>query len=60
MWVYNNILARSRNVYTSSAILTVWHRITRIQYTYDGLMLPETTKCPYVFYVKCSIRLSHF
>jgi len=49
MWVYNNILARSRNVYTSSAILTTWHHTTRIQYTYGGLMSPETTKCPYVF-----------
>jgi len=48
MYVYCNIVTRSRNVYTSSAILTAWY-FTRRQHLYSELVSPVTMEHIQVF-----------
>jgi hypothetical protein len=44
-----NILARSRNVYTSSAIVTAWYPFTQRERFCSDLMSPVIIKYTYVF-----------
>jgi len=37
-------VARSRNIYTSSTILTAWHLFTWTEPFYGDLMSPETMR----------------
>ena len=49
MYVERNIVARSRNVYTSSTILTTWYHSSRKERYYGDLMSPATIKQAYIF-----------
>jgi hypothetical protein len=44
-----NILARSRNICTTSANLTAWYHLTRRKSFYDDLISPAKIKRTYVF-----------
>jgi len=50
MYVEYNNVERSRNVYTSSAILTAWNHFTRRWRFYGDLMSPATIKHTSVFW----------
>ena len=43
--VSRNMVARSRRVYISMAILTAWYNFTRRDHFYDDLMSPAAIKC---------------
>ena len=49
MYVCCNTVERSRNVYTSSAIVTVWYHFTRRQRLYGHFVSPATTERNRVF-----------
>jgi hypothetical protein len=44
----NRIAALSRNIYTSSAILTAWYHFARRERCYGDLMWPATINRTYV------------
>jgi hypothetical protein len=60
MYVQSNIVARSRNVYASLAVLTAWYHFTRREHGDGDLMSPATVKTCLVIRVKCPIVLPDF